>query len=79
MSCHRKFHMNLTSLKRSPVLKGHFFTQRWPLNTGLTVVDISLKIIILKDTGDIYNYNQHKKIMPVIIHLFNKIELSAPI
>ena len=25
LSCHRKFHMNWTSFKRSPVLKGHFF------------------------------------------------------
>jgi hypothetical protein len=43
----------------------------------LTVVDISLKIIILKDTGDIYNYNQHKKIMPVIIHLFKEISTTV--
>ena len=38
LSCHRKFHMNWTSFKRSPVLKDHFsLSQRWPLNTGLTL------------------------------------------
>ena len=25
LSCHAKFHMNLTSFKKSPVLQGHFF------------------------------------------------------
>ena len=25
LSCHRKFHMNLTSFQRSPVLKDHFY------------------------------------------------------
>ena len=39
LSCHRKFHMNWTSFKRSPVLKEHFFP--YPngklLTPGLTV------------------------------------------
>ena len=34
LSSHRKFHMNWTSFKRSPVLWGYFsLSQRWPLNT----------------------------------------------
>jgi hypothetical protein len=37
LSCHRTFHMNWSSFKKSLVWKGHFsLSQRWPLNTGLT-------------------------------------------
>ena len=36
---HRKFHMNWTSFKRSPVFWDHFSSsQSWPLNTGLTLL-----------------------------------------
>ena len=36
---YRKFHMNWTSFKRSPVLKKDTFSlsQRWHLNTGMTI------------------------------------------
>ena len=37
-SYRKKFHMNWTSFKRSPVLKKHvFFVPKWHLDTGLTV------------------------------------------
>ena len=37
--CHRKCYINWTSFKTSPVLLGNFsLSQRWPLNTGLTVL-----------------------------------------
>ena len=39
LSCHRKCHMNWVSFKRSPVLKATFsLYQRWPCNTGLTIL-----------------------------------------
>jgi hypothetical protein len=46
LTCHRNFHMNWTSFKRLPVLRGHFFlSQWWPHNTGLTVVHLYLNHI----------------------------------
>jgi hypothetical protein len=32
-------HLVIPSFKRSPVWKGHFLYQRWPLNTGLSVTN----------------------------------------
>jgi hypothetical protein len=64
LSCHRKFHVNWTSFKRSPVLQGHFFfVPKWPLSTGLSVytniypsVPITTKVVSFNPTLMIQHY-----------------------
>ena len=53
--------MNWISFKRSPVLKDHYFVQRGPLNTGLTVYSNSrvFKSTFLNNINNTNNNNDN--------------------
>jgi hypothetical protein len=69
LSGHRKFHMNWTSFKRSPVLKDpdHFFfwCQMWPLNTGLNIWQVCIPFAYFRlDSKVLCFYTSLKELFP---------------